>query len=448
VNGAPVTQAADQQGVIRLTPDAAGGALVSWMDERLNSGTNDDVYAQRITADGSVAPHWPLDGAPVCIAPDIQTAFAATAPDSAGGVLIGWIDPRNPGQNMSMTQRIDRFGALGNAEPRISSIADVPHDQGGAVKLSWDASYLDADPGYAIGNYWIWRATMLSAAQRGVARGGCWLDASLVPSAAPRPGTFMIAAGTAWEYVASQPASGFASYSVVAPTVADSGSGQPFTKFMVQARAAGSGAYWGSAPDSGQSVDNLAPSAPAPFNGTYSSGSSALSWGASPESDVVGYKLYRGLTSGFLPGPSGFVTQTAGLGFTDSPGSPYWYKVAAVDAHGNLSPYATVLPSGTTEVESNDLPKVLALHPASPNPARAMANLAFDLSRESAVVLSLHDLQGRRVRTLVSGTLAPGRYRHAWDGRGENGAQLGSGIYLVTLEAEGHVLQRRLTLLR
>jgi hypothetical protein len=37
-------------------------------------------------------------------------------------------------------QRIDRFGALGNAEPVFTRIKDVAGDQGGFIRLQWKAS--------------------------------------------------------------------------------------------------------------------------------------------------------------------------------------------------------------------------------------------------------------------------------------------------------------------
>src|SRR5436190_23790464 len=108
------------------------------------------------------------------------------------------------------------------------------------------------------------------------------------------------ATGYAWEWVGSQPARGFASYSYVVPTLGDSvGAGNPRTAVMIEA----DGSYfWASAPDSGYSVDNLPPVQPAPFNGQYFAGATHLHWNPNSDADLAGYRLYKGSTSGFAPG--------------------------------------------------------------------------------------------------------------------------------------------------
>src|SRR5262249_54428521 len=152
---------------------------------------------------------------------------------------------------------------LGDARPAFASIRDVAKDQGGQVRLVWNASYLDADPFYAIGSYWIWRQTPATVAQDAVGQGGAWLGggdgADAVSSSAAGRRLFRAAGpeatAFAWEFVSSQPTNGSAQYSFVCPTTTDSISGHnPYTVFMVEARYASGGAFWDSAPDSGYSV--------------------------------------------------------------------------------------------------------------------------------------------------------------------------------------------------
>ena len=68
-----------------------------------------------------------------------------------------------------------------------------------------------------------------------------------------------------------------------------------------------------------------------------------------------------------------------------------------------------------------------------PNPSRASAALTFSLARSGEVSLGVHDLQGRLVRALVSGSRGAGTYREVWDGRDEAGRATRSGIYFVRL---------------
>ena len=62
--------------------------------------------------------------------------------------------------------------------------------------------------------------------------------------------------------------------------------------------------------------------------------------------------------------------------------------------------------------------------------------------------LRVFDLRGRLVRTLVDRALGVGRYAAQWDGRGEDGCELPSGIYLSRLEAGSRVATGRMALVR
>jgi flagellar hook assembly protein FlgD len=68
--------------------------------------------------------------------------------------------------------------------------------------------------------------------------------------------------------------------------------------------------------------------------------------------------------------------------------------------------------------------------------------MAFDVPRAGVVELSVHDLAGRRVRTLASGTLAAGRHTLAWDGADDGGRRVHPGVYLLRL-ADGERVQTR-----
>lgn len=78
-----------------ITSDGAGGAYVAWTDARNSpSGSNDDVFVQRVTASGEVAPGWPAGGLAACLAPGIQGP-EGISPDGFGGVIVAWRDYRS-----------------------------------------------------------------------------------------------------------------------------------------------------------------------------------------------------------------------------------------------------------------------------------------------------------------------------------------------------------------
>ena len=93
-------------------------------------------------------------------------------------------------------------------------------------------------------------------------------------------------------------------------------------------------------------------------------------------------------------------------------------------------------------------PAELAFAGASPNPVRDRTQFAFSLREAGPVRLVLYDLGGRQVRTIVDGVMGPGGHREAWDGRGDDGRPVGSGLYWARLEAGGRSFTRRVSVLK
>ncbi len=84
-----------------------------------------------------------------------------------------------------------------------------------------------------------------------------------------------------------------------------------------------------------------------------------------------------------------------------------------------------------------------------PNPFNPRTTLSFDLAQTGRVELGVYDLQGRRVRVLVSEMLPAGRHEVMWDGLDNRGRALSSGLYFArALLPDGSTAARKLTLVR
>jgi hypothetical protein len=92
-NGVAASHGLDYQDNVAMSPDGEGGAFLAWTDWR-DYGTNRvDIYAQHITAAGTIAVGWPADGLPVCVDPSTQ-AGPWILSDNAGGAIVAWSDLR------------------------------------------------------------------------------------------------------------------------------------------------------------------------------------------------------------------------------------------------------------------------------------------------------------------------------------------------------------------
>ncbi len=94
----------------------------------------------------------------------------------------------------------------------------------------------------------------------------------------------------------------------------------------------------------------------------------------------------------------------------------------------------------------------LALRPVlyanRPNPFTPSTSIAFELPRRGHVRLTVMDLEGRVVRTLVDGTLPAGPHAVVWNGVDAAGQILPAGIYFYCLDSGEGRLAGRMTLVR
>jgi hypothetical protein len=105
----------------RAAPDGSGGLVAVWEDYR-NPRESPEIYAQRVLADGSIAPAWPRDGVPVAVAPNRQ--WAPVAVPVEGGIIAVWGDARTSWRGDVYAQRIRLDGKLGG--PGDRSLQESP----------------------------------------------------------------------------------------------------------------------------------------------------------------------------------------------------------------------------------------------------------------------------------------------------------------------------------
>jgi len=111
-------------------------------------------------------------------------------------------------------------------------------------------------------------------------------------------------------------------------------------------------------------------------------------------------------------------------------GGPKWDLYNAVDDSDETAPSQTVLGNPV------------------PNPFNPTVSLSFSLPGPTRVSLRIFDVQGRLVRTLVSGPANAGEHQVLWDGKNDRGETVGSGVYFCELVSGEHRRTTKLVLLR
>jgi hypothetical protein len=106
---------------------------------------------------------------------------------------------------------------------------------------------------------------------------------------------------------------------------------------------------------------------------------------------------------------------------------------------------------GTGAIGSAVLPNpspVFALHQNRPNPFNPTTTISFTLPERSHATLSIYNVEGKLVKTLVNDMLEMGYEQIVWDGTDLDGNSLSSGIYFYQLKAEGKKLTKKMILLK
>jgi len=83
-----------------------------------------------------------------------------------------------------------------------------------------------------------------------------------------------------------------------------------------------------------------------------------------------------------------------------------------------------------------------------PNPMIAGATLRYALAGDSPIRLGIYRVDGRMVRSLVSGPVVQGSHQVWWDGRDNAGSPVASGTYYSILEAGGKRTARTVVVIR
>jgi len=91
--------------------------------------------------------------------------------------------------------------------------------------------------------------------------------------------------------------------------------------------------------------------------------------------------------------------------------------------------------TGVPEVGSTD--RGTSLSRPAPNPMGAATEIAYSIAVPGHVKLTIFDMSGRQVRTLVDRSAGVGDYSILWDGRSDGGAMVARGVYTYRLEAPG-----------
>jgi len=91
---------------------------------------------------------------------------------------------------------------------------------------------------------------------------------------------------------------------------------------------------------------------------------------------------------------------------------------------------------------------MVVVRSVQPNPFSLQTAIRYVLPQAGLARVTVYGADGRVVRSLLDGWMAPGEHRLTWDGRGAQGTRVAPGVYFLTVRAAGQGSSRKLVLAR
>ena len=104
--------------------------------------------------------------------------------------------------------------------------------------------------------------------------------------------------------------------------------------------------------------------------------------------------------------------------------------------------------NGMSSENESLLPAEFALHQNYPNPFNPQTKIRYDLPENSMVNITVYDMLGREVKTLVNQAQNAGFKSIIWDATNDYGKAISAGIYLYQIQAGDYIHTQKMVLLK
>ncbi len=135
--------------------------------------------------------------------------------------------------------------------------------------------------------------------------------------------------------------------------------------------------------------------------------------------------------------------------------SQYYWKVYAIDRDSAVTscntPYSFKTSQTATKITNdriNFVPLDFTLYQNHPNPFNPKTTIRFDLHSPCQVSITVYNLRGQQVVTLVDEGFNSGKYSVSWDSMDAHGSYLPSGVYIYVMKAENFKYMKKMILIK
>ena len=93
-------------------------------------------------------------------------------------------------------------------------------------------------------------------------------------------------------------------------------------------------------------------------------------------------------------------------------------------------------------------PEQYSINNIYPNPFNPSTTISFSLPIRSQVELSVYNILGNKIATLENEIFERGLHHIIWNGKDNNGVNVGSGVYFCKMKSENFQQVKKLTILK
>lgn len=184
-----------------------------------------------------------------------------------------------------------------------------------------------------------------------------------------------------------------------------------------------------------------------------------LMWVTQSETNVSGFRIYRGLSDAFDTAdqlnvfiPATNTSQAQYYAFTDQELSEeglYYYWLENVDMDGGNAFYGPVSVNLSLQQSgSPEIPVVAGINSLYPNPFNPSTTIRFGVSKDAKTQVVIYNARGQKVRQLADQIYRKGNHQLYWNGRDDNGQTCSSGIYMLNVTIGKDSYTRKAVLLK
>lgn len=93
-------------------------------------------------------------------------------------------------------------------------------------------------------------------------------------------------------------------------------------------------------------------------------------------------------------------------------------------------------------------PSIPQINSNYPNPFNPSTTIEYSIPQTGRVKLSIYNIRGQKVKTMINGDMEKGQHRIVWNGRDDGNRSVASGVYFIRIEAAGKTSIRKAMLLK